>query len=99
MNQPQFREEAEADVQEAMAWYEEKRRGLGAEFLLCLEATMERIARHPTSSRAVLGEVRRALLRRFPYSVIYVLEGETVLVLAVLHGSRNPDDLRKRLDG
>lgn len=53
MNQPQFREEAEAD----------------------------------------------ALLRRFPYSVIYVLEGETVLVLAVLHGSRNPDDLRKRLDG
>ena len=64
-----FRPEAEADVADAFAWYEEQSRGLGSHFLLCMEAALSQIKRHPDASPVVHRQIRRALLRRFPYGV------------------------------
>lgn len=91
-----LRPEAEADVSEAFAWYETQSRGLGSHFLLCVEAALSQIRRHPESAPVVHRHVRRALLRRFPYGVFYVLEDARIIVVAVFHAKRNPRKLKSR---
>jgi plasmid stabilization system protein ParE len=81
---------AEREVEEAFRWYERQRRGLGFEFLLALDATMQALRRRPEGAEAVGLRTRKVLLRRFPYLVLYVLEGELILVTAVFHGHRDP---------
>ena len=67
-----LRPRAETDLQEAFAWYEEQRAGLGQDFLLTVEVTLARIERNPKSFPVVHRTVRRALLRRFPYCVFFL---------------------------
>ncbi len=93
-----FRPEAEAELIEAAEWYETRGLGLGAEFLRALDATIANIARHPFASRVVFGEVRRALLRRFPYSVIYALPDDEILIVACIHGKRDPNQWKQRIE-
>jgi toxin ParE1/3/4 len=83
-------EEAEQELRTAYLWYESKRRGLGEEFLLCLEVVFETVLRHPDRYRRIHEDARSALLRRFPYAVIYTSEADRVTIVAVFHGSRDP---------
>lgn len=92
-----FIPEARQDVAAASGWYEEQSRGLGLEFLRCLEAGVLFIQRHPLMYPAVFGEYRRAILRRFPYAVFYQVEPDRVVVYAVFHCSQNPAKWRARL--
>jgi plasmid stabilization system protein ParE len=92
-----FRPEAEAEIAAAMEWYEARMRGLGAEFLRSLEATVSAVQRRPASYPMVFGDARRAVLRRFPYSLIYVESGSDVLIVACIHGRRDPRRWRERL--
>lgn len=61
--------EVEVDLEEAYAWYEERRPGLGEDFLGCVDATIHAIRRTPELHAKVYEEYRRVLLRRFPYAV------------------------------
>jgi toxin ParE1/3/4 len=98
MNLPvAIRPEAEADLTEAYGWYQGCRDGLGDEFLLSVEAALDSIQRFPQSYPAVHKQVRRALLRRFPYGVFYLVEEEAIVVLAVFHASRNPKRWQERV--
>ena len=90
------RPEAEAEITEAFRWYEEKSEGLGSEFMRALEASLSLIQRNPASYALIHKQMRRAVLRRFPYSVIYIFENNTVVVLACFHASRNPKQWRNR---
>jgi toxin ParE1/3/4 len=66
------REEAEADLSEAYQWYEQQVRGLGGEFLLCVDGVMTSIEKNPHLYPVVhKGVIRRALTRRFPYGVFF----------------------------
>jgi len=87
---------AELEIAEAYRWYEERRDGLGNDFLLCMEESFEKIDRSPEQYPVVHREVRRALMRRFPYGIFYIHEKERIVVLSVFHGSRNPKDWMKR---
>lgn len=89
--------EAEAEAAEAFAWYQGKRLGLGDEFSLALEATLEFLRRSPLVFRETYKNGRKAKLRRFPYVVIYFVEEDTVVVVSVHHSSRNPTRWRGRL--
>ncbi len=80
-----LRPEAAADIRAAMAWYDARDPGLGAEFLTKTDAVFARIAARQQSYAAVHGETRRALMRRFPSAVYFDIETEGVIVLAVLH--------------
>ena len=91
-----IRPEAEQDMAEARDWYEERRDGLGAEFLTAVEKVFVRISEFPESYAAEYRGVRRAGMRRFPYVVYYRIKGESVEVLAVLHGRRHPRTWRSR---
>ncbi len=87
---------AEADVREAAFWYESKREGLGAEFILELDALYERIARNPRQFPVIEEGTRRALLRRFPYAVYFIIGDDAPVVIAVLHQHRRPGGWRER---
>jgi plasmid stabilization system protein ParE len=93
-----IRPEAEADLADAHRWYEGQREGLGDEFLLCFEACLAFIQRNPQAFSLLYQEARRALVRRFPYGVFYVLTPARIAVIAVLHLARDPDLWRGRID-
>lgn len=85
-----IRPEAEAEMAEAHDWYEERVSGLGADFLVSADACFNSILRNPYMYPQVYKSARKALLRRFPYQVLFVEEKEQVTILAVFHAKRNP---------
>jgi len=87
---------ADLDVEAAFAWYENERADLGLEFLDELRATYNRIADGPLKYQLTRSGIRRALLRRFPYAVYFAVEGDVLVVLAVLHASRDPAEWQRR---
>lgn len=92
-----LRSAAIEDIREASDYYEAVRRGLGDDFL---EETSDLLLGIETSPHLFAireGTVRTANLRRFPYQVVYVMDGQHVEILAVLHQSRHPDSWRNRL--
>lgn len=88
--------EAEADLTAVFAWYEDQRPGLGQEFLLGVEAAFAAMRRRPASFPAVRDEIRRAIVRRFPYGVFFLVDDRAVHVLAVLHAKRDPREWKRR---
>ncbi len=82
--------EAERELEDAFWWYERQRSGLGLEFLLAFDAAVEGLRRLPEGHELVALKTRKALLRRFPYLVLYAVEAERVLITAVFHGRRDP---------
>jgi plasmid stabilization system protein ParE len=92
----ELRPEAFADIAEAFSWYEGQRAGLGAEFERELDRTFGLIVTMPAAGRVVHRTLRRALVRRFPFAVYYVLSGDLIEVRGVLHGSRHPRTWRRR---
>lgn len=93
-----FRPEAEAELAEAVGWYEARGRGLGGEFLRSLDAALSTLQRHPALYPIVFGQARRAVLRRFPYSLIYVIHDSDIVIAACIHGSRDPRRWQQRLE-
>lgn len=91
MNTPLLlRPKAEADIQAIYDWYESKRPLLGEEFLTSLRQKLEEIRENPELFPILYKNVRRALLRRFPYLVFFVIAPRYIAILAVLHASRDP---------
>jgi plasmid stabilization system protein ParE len=91
-----FRRIAKAEMDESIAWYESQRENLGVELAVEIGATLHTISQHPVRYPLVRGEVRRALLRRFPYGIHYINETGRVVVFAVFHVKRNPSVLEDR---
>ncbi len=92
-----FRPEARRDALEAFWWYERQRAGLGAAFRDELERTVARIRENPKAYAVLWRETRRARLRRFPYAVFYREYADALVVVAVLHGRRDPNAWRRRV--
>ncbi len=89
-------EEAEIDVAEAHAWYESQREGLGDEYLVEVRAAIARVQAEPHVHPRVEGEIRRLLVKRFPYSILYRDEPARVVVIAVFHAKCDPSKWRRR---
>ncbi len=88
--------EARTDVAEAHLWYRQRGPGLDRRFLDSVEACVDSISEHPERGAVVEGTVRRLLLRGFPYGVFYALYPNEAVVIACLHGARNPQVWRRR---
>lgn len=87
-----FHRAARTELREAANWYEGRGPGIGAEFVVEIGACLARIANKPAVFPEVRGApgVRRALMRRFPYAVVFLVHEDVVTVLAVAHGRRRP---------
>jgi hypothetical protein len=94
-----YKAAAEAEVEEAYIAYEKVREGLGVEFLDELKRIEGHLLANPALYQRIEGDMRRAVLRRFPYGLFYVLDGGQVNVLGCLHLHRDPrlhNELRTR---
>ena len=87
---------AEADLQEAYGWYEQREPGLGVEFVRCVDSCVHLIRRHPEIYPTIHKHVRQGVVRRFPYSVMYFTAGDDVVVTSVFHASRDPRIWKRR---
>lgn len=85
-----FRPQADVDLAEVKRWYEGEQPGLGERFRRALSAIVDHIEQFPESAPAVHGDIRRAVVPGFPYSLFYIVDEGLVVVLRVLHGARDP---------
>ena len=85
-----FLKPAQSELDDAVAWYNEQAAGLGVEFLDELDRAIRRTLTHPFSCQEIEPGLRRCLLARFPYGLVYGVEGDTVVVVAVAHLHREP---------
>jgi toxin ParE2 len=81
---------AERELEDAVAWYNERAARLGREFLDELDRAVRRALAFPTSATEIVPGIRRCLLARFPYAIIYGVDDETLVVIAVAHLHRRP---------
>ena len=91
-----FHSEAQAEFREAALFYESKRSGLGASFADEVEHAIQLILAHPDAGTPVGRSLRRVLVKRFPYAVIYRREAGEIFILALAHQSRRPGYWRQR---
>jgi plasmid stabilization system protein ParE len=85
-----FHTEAETEMNEAVDYLNGESLGLGDIFLDDIQHAINLITSHPEIAPVVEGRVRRKLLRKFPYSLIYSIVGEEIRILAVMHQHRRP---------
>jgi plasmid stabilization system protein ParE len=91
-----FTQAARGELIEAQDWYEREATGLGRHFRQAIDSLIERMSDNPRQFPAVFKNLRRALLRRFPYSLFFVVEDDAVIVIACFHASRDPSHWQKR---
>jgi plasmid stabilization system protein ParE len=87
---------AQAEFEAAIDHYELERPGLGDTFVAAFDETIERIRLNPDAWTIVSEGARRCLFKRFPYGVFYRVDGDVLIIVAVLHLHRHPDSWRGR---
>ena len=81
---------ADAEVVEIHAWYDAQQVGLGEEFRAELDRVMALISEQPRAFAVAFDQIRRVMLRRFPYFLLYEIFATEVVVFGVIHGARDP---------
>lgn len=87
-----FKHRALLMVKEAYNWYEKQKIGLGEEFLSELDVCYKKIQKTPAFFGKIEKNYRQVRLKRFPYLIVYEIMEKDVVVFAVFHTSRNPDN-------
>ena len=85
-----FAEEASFEFRESVEWYESRAKGLGLRFTDEIDSTVERIKLNPDLYMKVSENIRRIQVNKFPYSVFYATEDDTLVILRVFHNKRKP---------
>ena len=78
------------EIDEAVAWFDEQVEGKGTEFLDELDRVIRRVKAYPFASTQIEPDIRKCLFARFPYSLIYGIEEQAIVVIAVAHFRRTP---------
>lgn len=93
----EFHPEAETEFFEAIDYYEQTEPGLGPVFAAEVASAIEQIIHYPFAWRVLERDVRRCLMRRFPYGLLYACETERIWIVAVMHLRRHPVYWKSRL--
>jgi plasmid stabilization system protein ParE len=81
---------AKKELLEAITYYNSQREGLGFEFAIEIKDSILRISNFSDAWQKISARSRRCLLKRFPYAVLYRSENNEILIVAIMHMSRNP---------
>lgn len=92
-----FHPEALQDYSEATRWYAERDLKLAFRFIDAVEEAVTRIAENPTHWQLIDEDVRRCLTHVFPYGVLYTIESDFILIVGVMHCSRDPEYWKDRV--
>ena len=90
INKVKFVEEASYEFRESVEWYESRAKGLGLRFTDEIDSTVERIKLNPDLYQIITGNIRRIQVNRFPYSVFYKTEDDTLVIIRIFHNKRKP---------
>ncbi len=90
MKRLRIRGRVREDIRETRDWYDSKIPGLGRRFGVELDTVIRSLFARPEMYRPVHGEIRRAMTRRFPYAIYFIVDGDLISILRVLHQGRNP---------
>lgn len=93
----EFHPEALAEFEDGALHYAEKQAGLEQRFIASIEAAIQNITDRPNSCAILEQDVRRCLTRVFPYAVLYTIEPDYILIVAVMHCHRAPGYWRSRV--
>jgi plasmid stabilization system protein ParE len=94
---PEFLPEADEEFREAIRYYQKEAQGVGLKFLEEVRRGVTFITENPFAAVAVGSGIRRKVLNHFPYSLLYAVESELVVIVAVAHQKRRPGYWRSRL--
>jgi len=84
-----LRPEAERDLVAARHWYDQKRPGLGDEFLDAVALALLELETQAEINRLYYRDFRRSLLRRFPYKIFYQLIGDRIVIFRIIHAKQD----------
>ncbi len=88
---------AENDLENSINYYEEQKYGLGNKFLLELKETIKRIEGNPYQFPKIERKARKANLTKFPFAILFVVDGALINVFSIFHLSRNPNIWKDRM--
>lgn len=97
MRRVTFHSDADAELTEAARYYESRQPGLGADLLAEVERALDQILTNPEVFKKIGNRVRRKVLWRFPYNLIFAVYPESIRIVAFAHKKRRPFYWRKRL--
>ena len=86
-----FHEDTRAELAEASHYYEDRVPGLGQALIDDVEKAASEILEHPNACERVSKNLRRKVIKRFPYSLIYAVETDRIRIMAVAHNKRRPE--------
>ena len=92
-----FHPDVTDDIKGSYTWYEEKVKGLGDKFLNELEDGYLSIQRFPDTWANFQYGFKRYILNKFPFSILYKVSSKQILIIAIMHNSRNPNYWKERL--
>jgi toxin ParE1/3/4 len=93
----EFHPEALEEYLQATSWYTERDPGIALAFVESVEEAIQRILESPERWRIIDEDIRRCLTRVFSYAILYTIEVDYVLIVAVMHCSREPGYWRTRI--
>jgi plasmid stabilization system protein ParE len=93
----EFLAPAQAELAEAIAYYDVRKPGLGSQFAEEVQRSIERILQYPQAWSPISKRTRRCLTNRFPYALIYQIRDDVLLIVAVMHLRREPRTWKSRL--
>lgn len=85
-----FHELAEREANDAALYYESESPGLGGRFLDEVERGIDSITKNPDAGTKIRGEIRRRILRKFPYGILYSVKQDDIRILAIMNLRRKP---------
>lgn len=88
----EIKHEAVAEIEDAYYYYEEQKAGLGETLHKYLDRTFKAIIKTPSGFKKVSNERRQAVVKKFPFVIVYEVFENNIVVFAVFHTSRNPSD-------
>jgi plasmid stabilization system protein ParE len=90
---------AQKELDDAVLYYEMEQSGLGQRFRSIVRKTIDRIEKYPTSWPIERGEVRKCFVHKFPYKILYSVQKQSIVILAIAHQHRKPGYWIERLRG
>jgi plasmid stabilization system protein ParE len=85
----EFHPEALEEYQQAALWYDQREQKVARQFLDAVEDAIKRVVDSPTRWRVIEDDIRRCLTRVFPYAILYTIETDYLLIVAVMHCAVN----------
>ena len=95
----QFLTEADEEFREATRYYEREARGLGLAFVIAVHRAVGELQLHPQSCPEVRPGLRKKIIKRFPYSLIFSLDADALILVAVAHQKQRPNYWKARIGG